>query len=326
MAFNPQNANGQATMANSQPIVIASDQSAVPISAASLPLPSGAATAAKQDTGNTSLASIDGKITAVNTGAVVISSSALPSGAATSAKQDTGNTSVASIDTKTPALGQALAASSVPVVLTAAQITTLTPVTSVTATQATGTNLHTVVDSGTLTAVTAITNALPTGTNSIGKISDITTSVVPGTGATNLGKAEDAAHVSGDTGVFALGVRNDGANTAFSGTNGDYTPIGTDAQGRVYVVQKSPTATLSNVVSSATNVTLLTANDNRIGATIYNDSTQSIYVKFGTTASNSSFTVLLATNTYYEVPAGYTGRIDGIWVSANGNARVTELT
>ena len=50
-------------------------------------LPTGASTSAKQDTGNTSLASIDGKITAVNTGAVVVSSSALPSGAATAAKQ-----------------------------------------------------------------------------------------------------------------------------------------------------------------------------------------------------------------------------------------------
>lgn len=35
-------------------------------------LPTGAATAARQDTGNTSLSSIDGKITAVNTGAVVL--------------------------------------------------------------------------------------------------------------------------------------------------------------------------------------------------------------------------------------------------------------
>ena len=41
----------------------------------------------KNTTGNTSLASIDGKITAVNTGAVVVSSSALPSGASTAAKQ-----------------------------------------------------------------------------------------------------------------------------------------------------------------------------------------------------------------------------------------------
>lgn len=64
----------------------------------------GDASAAKQDIGNASLSSIDGKITAVNTGAVVISSSALPSGAATSAKQDTGNTSLASIDTSTAAI------------------------------------------------------------------------------------------------------------------------------------------------------------------------------------------------------------------------------
>src|SRR3990167_9895543 len=51
---------------------------AVPVSAASLPLPSGAATGAKQDTGNTSLSSIDGKITAVNTGAVSFNGVAQP--------------------------------------------------------------------------------------------------------------------------------------------------------------------------------------------------------------------------------------------------------
>ena len=63
-------------------------------------LPSGASVSAKQDVGNTSLASIDGKITACNTGACVVSSSALPSGASVSAKQDVGNTSLASIDGK----------------------------------------------------------------------------------------------------------------------------------------------------------------------------------------------------------------------------------
>ena len=68
------------------------DGSAVtqPVSAASLPLPTNAATEA-------TLASIDGKITACDTGAVVVSSSALPTGAATAAKQ--------------PALGAAGAAS-----------------------------------------------------------------------------------------------------------------------------------------------------------------------------------------------------------------------
>lgn len=50
----------------------------------------------------------------------------------TSAKQDTGNTSLSSIDTKTPALGQALAAASTPIVLTASQLTTLTPPAAIT--------------------------------------------------------------------------------------------------------------------------------------------------------------------------------------------------
>lgn len=54
---------GQKVMASSLPIVIASDQSAVPVSAASLPLPTGASTSALQTTGNTSLASIDAKLT-----------------------------------------------------------------------------------------------------------------------------------------------------------------------------------------------------------------------------------------------------------------------
>lgn len=41
------------------------------------------ATTAKQDTGNTTLATLNGKVTAVDTGAVVVASSALPSNAAT---------------------------------------------------------------------------------------------------------------------------------------------------------------------------------------------------------------------------------------------------
>lgn len=46
---------------------------------------------------------------------------------ATSAKQDTLQTAIDAINTKVPALGQALAAGSTPVVLTAAQLSTLTP-------------------------------------------------------------------------------------------------------------------------------------------------------------------------------------------------------
>lgn len=53
---------GQQTMANSASVVVASDQTVIPISAASLPLPTGASTAANQATGNASLAAIDAGI------------------------------------------------------------------------------------------------------------------------------------------------------------------------------------------------------------------------------------------------------------------------
>lgn len=58
------------------------------------------------------------------------------------------------------------------------------------------------------------------------------TSVVPGTGATNLGKAEDAAHTTGDTGVMALGVRRDSGAT-IAGSDGDYVPLSMDESGRL---------------------------------------------------------------------------------------------
>lgn len=57
--------------------------------------------------------------------------------------------------------------------------------------------------------------------------------VVPGTDATSLGKAEDAAHASGDTGVMSLAVRND-TLAALAGTDGDYAPLQVNADGALY--------------------------------------------------------------------------------------------
>lgn len=54
---------GAATIANSMPVTIASDQ-VVPISATALPLPTGAATAALQTTGNAILTAISGQLPA----------------------------------------------------------------------------------------------------------------------------------------------------------------------------------------------------------------------------------------------------------------------
>ncbi len=90
---------------------------------------------------------------------------------------------------------------------------------------------------------------------------------------------------------------------------------------------RSSTATETSVAASSTTVTILSSNASRLGATIWNDSsTATLYLKLGTTASTSSYTAQVFPSGYYEVPYGYTGEIDGIWSSAVGNARVTELT
>ena len=61
-----------------------------------------------------------------------------------------------------------------------------------------------------------------------------TNELTPGTGASNLGKAEDAAHSSGDVGVMALVVRND-TLAALATTDGDYAPLQVNADGALYV-------------------------------------------------------------------------------------------
>lgn len=112
-----------------------------PISAASLPLPTGAATDSLQATGNASVSSIDTKTPALGQALSAASTPVVlpaaqittltPPAAITNYANETGG-HLASLDTKLPAQGQALSAASLPVVLPAAQISTLTPPAAIT--------------------------------------------------------------------------------------------------------------------------------------------------------------------------------------------------
>lgn len=89
--------------------------------------------------------------------------------------------------------------------------------------------------SGTLIPADANGMLVNLGTNNDVDVS----SVIPGTGATNLGKAEDAAHTTGDVGVMALGVRQDG-RAAMAGASGDYIPLSINAEGELRVQTFDP--------------------------------------------------------------------------------------
>ncbi len=117
-----------------------------------------------------------------------------------------------------------------------------------TVSQATAGSLNATV-AGSLTTVSTVTTLSGT------------TTLTPGTGAANLGKAEDAVHTSGDVGVFALGVRAD-TLADVSGATGDYTQMTTDLKGRLMVGSAPRTLKLNQVTtitSSTTETTIATA-------------------------------------------------------------------
>ena len=246
---------GQTTMSASMPVVIASNQSAVPVSgtfwqttqpvsASSLPLPTGAAT-------ETTLAALNTKVTAVNTGAVTISS-ALPAGS-----NIIGNVR---IDQTTP------------------------------------------------------------GTTNGSSLSHVGSTVVA-TGNGVVGAGVQRVAIASDNTAFSVNAVQSGTWTVQPGNTANTTAW-------LFQNARAATSSVTSVASSATSVTLLASNAARKGATVFNDSTAILYLKFGATASATSYTVQIAAGGYYEFPGPtvYSGIVDGIWSAANGNARLTELS
>lgn len=101
-----------------------------------------------------------------------------------------------------------------------------------------------------------------------------------------------------------------------------------DTNGIPVKSQIATTATLANVAQIATSVTLLAANTARMGAVFVNDSTSILYMKYGASASITSYTYKMDPYDTVEINANmlYTGLVSGIWAAAgSGNARVTEV-
>lgn len=94
----------------------------------------------------------------------------------------------------------------------------------------------------------------------------------------------------------------------------EYTPI------------KANLSTVSTVAGSASSVVLLASNPRRKGASIVNASTALLYVRLsiGSATTTTGFNVVLDENDYFEIPAGYTGQVSGIWASATGSANMVE--
>lgn len=90
--------------------------------------------------------------------------------------------------------------------------------------------------------------------------------------------------------------------------------------------EKASTPSQSSPSVTTASTSVLASNASRLGATIYNEGSQVCYLKLGSTASTTSYSVQLVVGAYYEVPFGYTGAIDGITSTSTAQLRVTEFT
>lgn len=199
-------------------------------------------------------------------------------------------TTLGSINSKTPALGQAVMASSSPVVIASNQ--SAVPVSAA--------SLPLPTDAATETTLAALNAKVPA-----------------------LGQAAMAASlavtIASDQSTFGINAALVNGTTPLMGAG----PTGTGSMRQTIANAATPTS--ANVAASITNVTLLASSATRLGAAFYNDSSSAMYLKLGETSSTTSFTVKLVAGAYYEIPGPhiYSGIVDGIWDTAIGTCRIT---
>jgi hypothetical protein len=140
---------------------------------------------------------------------------------------------------------------------------------------------------------------------------------VPGTGATNLGKAEDAAHSSGDTGVFVLSVRDD-APASTAGAEADYAALLTDSTGRLHTnstlnsdslmtagVANTPLFAIIDAATSGDNTLIAAVASKKIRVlSLFLVSAGTVNVRFESGASGTALTgqMNLVANTGFVLP------------------------
>lgn len=155
-----------------------------------------------------------------------------------------------------------------------------------------------------------VVGALPAGNNNIGDV-DIATVPAPlnVTGGGTEAAALRVTIASDSTGV--LSVDDNGSSLTVDGS-------------LTAVPEKASSATIARTATSTTSATVLASNSSRKKAVIINESSAILYVKYGTTASATSYSYMLEPNDTLE-ETNYTGRIDAILASGTGNAQTTEL-
>jgi len=88
---------------------------------------------------------------------------------------------------------------------------------------------------------------------------------------------------------------------------------------------RSSTSVATTASITTASATVLAANTNRLGATVYNESGAILYLHLGAAASLTAYTLQVAIGGYYEVPHEFTGILTGITAAGTAVCRVVEV-
>lgn len=93
------------------------------------------------------------------------------------------------------------------------------------------------------------------------------------------------------------------------------------------VTSSTDDATVTAVAASVTAVTLFVGTGQVAYRSVYNDSTSTLYLKYGSSSSTALYTAQVQPQGFYDIPGSiYTGLVTGIWLAANGSAMCTEVS
>lgn len=327
MSYNPNNPNGQATSANSAPVVIASDQSGVPISASSLPLPTGAATSANQTNASQKTQVVDGSgnVIGSTSNALDVNIKSGGSSGGVSAADEAAWTAGTTVFAPTGGVFNDSAAA-----LTSGQEGTvrLTNNRGVHANlrSSAGTELATsgnplrIDPTGTTTqpvSGTVSVNALPSGSNTIGGVELVDS------GGTNKASISAGGAVKVDGSAVTQPIS--GTVTANAGTNLNTSALALESGGNLATLAGAVSASKVNVNIASGNPTSIIANAGtnlNTSALALDTSVNGLLTAQGSTTSGQSGPLAQAATTT-AAPTYTTGKTNPLSTDTSGNLRTS---
>lgn len=152
-------------------------------------------------------------------------------------------------------------------------------------------------------------------------------------GSGSFVRAVGTTVVDGDgTGTIGAGVTIAGwdyssttRNLVKVDSSGNQYVLGTGVSSSVLTSERTGlTGTLTNTSVATSSTTLAASSTSRRGVVVHNDSSQVLFLKYGTSASSTSYTFLVQPGEHWWMPMPlYTGAVTGIAGAATGTWRIT---